>query len=94
MATPIELPDHLTEHFQEVLTVCVIFIDRLSAITTRRHVLKRTTEFKANGSGHASDARPTDTTMLDLTPASCLGDVRGACYRAALTARRAQLGRT
>ncbi|TAL95923.1 MAG: AraC family transcriptional regulator [Rhodanobacter sp.] len=68
MATPIELPDHLAEHFQEVLAVHLIFMDRLTTITTRRHVVQPTTEFEANGSGHGAEPIPTNATKLDLTP--------------------------
>ena len=68
MATPIELPDHLTEHFQKMLAIRVILIDRLTAIPTRGHVVERTTEFEANGSSHSADRTLANATMLDLTP--------------------------
>ncbi len=48
MATPVELPDNVTEHVKKTLAIHLIFIDRLTAITTRRYVVKRTTEFEAN----------------------------------------------
>ena len=68
MATPIEPPHHLTEHVKEVLAVHSIFMDRLTAIATRRHIVERTTEFEASGSSHGAD--PANATMLDLTPCS------------------------
>ena len=68
MTNPIELPNHLTEHFKKVLAVHLILIDRLTTITTRRHIVKRTTKFEANGSSHVSEPTQTNATMIDLTP--------------------------
>ncbi|MCW8807197.1 MAG: hypothetical protein OQK79_03660 [Rhodanobacter sp.] len=80
MAAPIELPDHLTENFQKMLAVRVTLIDRLTAITTRRHMVNRTTEFEASGSGHAADPIPTNATMLDLTPRSSFTFAKAAPF--------------
>jgi hypothetical protein len=64
---PLNCP-HLTEHVKEVLAVHRIFPDQLTAITARRHIVVRTTEFEENGSSHGAD--PANATMLDLPPCS------------------------
>lgn len=63
-----ELPDNVTEHVKKALAVFIIFMDRLTAVATRRHVVERTTEFKADACSkfHARecyDAR-SDPTLL------------------------------
>lgn len=73
MATPVESGHHLAQNLQKMLTVSIVLIDRLTTITTRRHMIERTTEFKAKGSGHARGSTPVDATMLDLTPSVFLG---------------------
>lgn len=73
MAAPVELADHLTEHPKKLLTIHVILVGRLTAITKCRNVIQRTTKFEANGSSHAADLTPPDATTLDLTSGSSTG---------------------
>jgi len=75
-----------------MLPIRVIFIDRLTAITTRRHMAERTTEFEANGANHPADRTPRNAAKLNLTPcfrfpSACVGD-GSRCTTAKLVIQR------
>jgi hypothetical protein len=67
MATPIEPTDSLIEHVRKVRAVRLIFMDRLTAITTRRLMVERTAELAANGSSHMAAPTPPNAAMPRLT---------------------------
>jgi hypothetical protein len=54
------------------LAVNPIFIYCLTTITTRSHMVERTTEFEANVPSHAARPASTNAAMLDLTPCSLI----------------------
>jgi hypothetical protein len=68
MAAPIELAYHPAEQLKKLPRINVILMDRLMAITTRRYMTKRITEFEANVSDYAPLATQHVATILDLTP--------------------------
>jgi len=74
-----------------MLPIRVVFIDRLMAITTRRHMVERNTGFEANGARHP-DRTPRNAAKLNLTscfrfPSACVGD-GSRCTTAKLVIQR------